>query len=65
MNVSYTVLSRVAVGFAVFTLIAVIWAVVELARSQNPAVLLAVVPLLLGNLLLLAVLNNKKKQEQT
>lgn len=64
MNVSYTVLSRIAVGFAVFTLVAVVWAVVELARSQNPAVLLAVVPLLLVNLLLLAVLNNKKRQEQ-
>ena len=63
MNVSYTVLLRIAVGFAVFTVIAAIWAVVELAQSENPAVLIAVVPLLMLNVLL-AVVVNKKKQDQ-
>ena len=63
MNVSYTTLRWITAALAVLTVAAAVWAVAESARSQNPVVLVVVMPLLLLNLSAVSVLNRKKRED--
>lgn len=55
-------LSWIAVVFGVLTVAAAIWAVMDLARTGNPTLIVSLLPLLFANVLLAVVINTRKKQ---
>ncbi len=62
MSGSSRALSWIAIVFGVLTATAAIWAVMDLARTGNPTLILSLLPLLIANVLLAVVINNRKKQ---
>ena len=58
----FRALSWIAVGFGVLTAAAAVWAVIDLAKTGNPTLILSLLPLFFANVLLAVVINARKKQ---